>query len=329
MFNELLGRRWVAIERFDDPTPTALLSSLEAAGDAGSPVLVGHDGCGAYGAPFTFDGDQLAAGFGRAAESCDVDTLAISPEDRIVLPDGASAFDLVGDGSPVARFVDLDTLRPATADDLAGRWTVDDLHTVQLSSFGTGYFACGQLRWAAEDVGFTAELALWDPNGCRSGAVEGDVLAVDEALADMLADVGFDVRVANDSLVVSNLSRAVILRPLPIVVADPGGITIAAGAAFGLEPGLGVSPDDVLAAVLPHLGEPTLDSGWLTPVDLSEANAAWGGFAQGELSDYRELWWDDLVFGFWGTGERTALVFWNVGDGGWPDSTPSFVRARR
>jgi len=270
LFNALLGRRWVAIERFDDPTPTALLSSVEFAGDAGSPVLVGHDGCDTYGGPFMFDGAEVTAGFDRAVEGCDVDTLAISSEDRIVLAAGASAFDLIDAGMTIARFVDIDALPSATADDLPGTWLVDDLHTVQFSNFGTGFLACGEFRWAVADVGFTAELYVWAPGGCRDFAGEIDVLAVDDALVDMLADDGFDVSVADDGLVVWNSSSVLLLRPMPVVAADPDGITIAAGGAFGLEPGLGVGPDDVLAAVVPHLGEPTYDSGWLDRVQLAD-----------------------------------------------------------
>ncbi len=326
LFNELLGRRWVATERFDDSTPTALLSTVEFRGDAGSPVLAGHDGCGTYGGSFTFDGAEIAGGFDDTVDVCDVDTLAISPREDIMLAEGASAFDLIAAGTTVARFADIDTLRPAGADDLPGTWLLDDLHTVQFSNFGTGFLTCGQFRWNVADVGFTAELYLWDPSGCRNFAGESGVLAVDEALVDVIAGEGFDVWVANDGLVVSNGSRAVMLRPMPIVAADPGGITIAAGAAFGFEPGLGVSPDDVLAAVVPHLGEPTRDSGWLGGVELADEGMSTGGFMQCELDDYREVWWDDLVFGFWGTGARTALTFWNVGDPASPIPHPRLVR---
>lgn len=91
---------------------------------------------------------------------------------------------------------------------------------------------------------------------------------------------------------------------LPNVEIDPDGITIAAGAIFGLVPGSAVSADDVLAAVTPRLGEPDVDSGWLPAKRLP---------CEG-LTEYRELWWGDLSFGLWETGSRTYLQHWSVGD---------------
>jgi hypothetical protein len=110
-----------------------------------------------------------------------------------------------------------------------------------------------------------------------------------------------------------------------VVEPDPDGITLAAGAIFGLQPGLGTGPDEVLAALVPRFGEPEVDSGWLPAEQTVDDDGNVTDLVPcPELTEYRELWWGDLSFGFWATGSRTLLQFWNVGDRGitmtgWPD----------
>ena len=93
---------------------------------------------------------------------------------------------------------------------------------------------------------------------------------------------------------------------LPIVPAAPDGVTIAAGAIFGLTPGRAVGPEDALAAVVPHLGQPDHDTGWI-PLTTEIRPCQ-------ELTEYRELWWGDLSLGFWGRGSATYFQYWTVGD---------------
>lgn len=93
---------------------------------------------------------------------------------------------------------------------------------------------------------------------------------------------------------------------LPIVRADPDGVTIAAGAVFGLTPGRAIAPEEALAAVVPHLGQPDHDTGWI-PLATEIRPCP-------ELTDYRELWWGDLSLGFWGRGSATYFQYWTVGD---------------
>lgn len=115
-----------------------------------------------------------------------------------------------------------------------------------------------------------------------------------------------EIRHTDDGLLLAADRGAIHLRTLPTADVDPNGVTIAAGAAYGIEPGIGVTPDGVLAAVTPHLGDPDLDTGWIPgPSDSQMANCelVWG-----------DLVWGDLVFGFWATGSRTELLFWHVGD---------------
>ncbi|WP_040493634.1 hypothetical protein [Ilumatobacter nonamiensis] len=83
-------------------------------------------------------------------------------------------------------------------------------------------------------------------------------------------------------------------------------ITMESGSIQGLATGRGVGPDEVIEAITPELGEADLDTGWVdVNTDVRPCP---------ELTEYRELWWGDLSFGFWGTGDATYLHFWNVGD---------------
>jgi hypothetical protein len=84
------------------------------------------------------------------------------------------------------------------------------------------------------------------------------------------------------------------------------GISLDTGTIFGVRPGLAVGPDDVLAAMAPRLGDPDADTGWTTA----------GGEIRpcSELTEFREIRWGDLAFGFWGRGAATYLHYWVVGD---------------
>ena len=85
-----------------------------------------------------------------------------------------------------------------------------------------------------------------------------------------------------------------------------GGVTIAAGAIFGITPGRTIGPEDALAAVVPHLGQPDHDTGWIRlTTEIRPCQ---------ELTEYRELWWGDLSLGFWGRGSATYFQYWTVGD---------------
>ncbi|HSM66718.1 MAG TPA: hypothetical protein VK860_10475, partial [Ilumatobacteraceae bacterium] len=97
---------------------------------------------------------------------------------------------------------------------------------------------------------------------------------------------------------------------------DPDGVTLAAGAIFGIEPGLGTGPDAVLAEIAPRLGPPDADSGWL-PAErtVTPAGTVTVLTPCPDLTRYRELHWGDLSFAFWGAGSRAQLQYWNVGDG--------------
>ncbi len=106
-----------------------------------------------------------------------------------------------------------------------------------------------------------------------------------------------------------------VLRRLEVVEPDPDGVTLAAGAIFGFQPGVGTGPDDVLAELVPRFGEPDFDSGLLP----AERNVDDDGNVTvyspcGGRAEYRELWWGDLSFGFWVDGSRTFLHYWKVGD---------------
>jgi hypothetical protein len=93
-------------------------------------------------------------------------------------------------------------------------------------------------------------------------------------------------------------------------VSDPSGVTIETGALFGIGPRLGVTPDAVIEAVQPVLGAPDHDTGWLDGNDIGVGNV----IETCGLNDDREIVRGDLVTGFWGTGSRTVLLYWYVGD---------------
>ncbi len=146
---ELTDRRWVALERFDDPSPTARTPEFTVTSTPNGPVVVGFDGCNGYDGTFELDGTSIAGGeIISETVGCDVETLGFGGS--IELLPGASTLVLVeADGSPLARFHDLALLDPASADDMPDTFFVDGLegvafgglrrrlHTVAPASDGT------------------------------------------------------------------------------------------------------------------------------------------------------------------------------------------------
>lgn len=314
LLGQLIGRRWVETRRFDDHVPTALTATLQF-GDAGNTAsIAADDGYKQYDGGFQLDGDTIV-GFGFESNvSCGPDLLDLSHGTQITLFDGESVFELIGgDDEVIAEFTDLESLPPADETTVPGTWLLDQLSVVHLTSYGTLHVPCDSGRWEIDEGRLTAELQNAGPAGCSTYFGDIEMLVTDTALRELITG-GADVRVVDDTLVLSNNQRVMTLRQPPVVEPDPAGITLAAGAAFGIEPGLGVSPDDVLAAVVPRLGQPTHDTGWLEPEPLGSDDGTSISLDPCQLTDYRELWWGDLVFGFWGRGQRTALMFWNVGD---------------
>ena len=302
LLDELVDRRWVALERFDDPSPTARTPEFTVTDATGGARVDGFDGCNTYQGPF--DGNE----FTSTTIGCDVDTLGFSRSIEM-LPGASTLLLLDADGSPLARFHDIDTLTPASADDMPYTFFGDDLQSVFFGVSGVGVVSrCTRVSWEGSTDGVTVSLL----------EVLDDCSADVGPLATWLADVtagGADALLAPDGVVLADEASALYLRRLPVVEVDPDGITLAAGAAFGFQPGLGTSADDVLAALVPRFGEPDLDSGWLP----AERNVDDDGNVTvyspcRELTEYRELWWGDLSFGFWETGSRSFLHYWKVGD---------------
>ena len=301
LLNELADRRWVALERFDDPSPTARTPEFRVTATSGGAIVEGFDGCNTYRGPY--DGDE----FTSTTVGCDVETLGFSSS--IELLPGASTLELLDPaGSPLARFHDLDTLTPASADDMPYTFFGDDLESVFFGVSGVGVGACTRVSWEESADGVTVSL-LEGLDNClsRDGPIGG-------WLADVTSD-GADALLGPDGLLLADESQTLYLRRLPVVEVDPDGITLAAGAAFGFQPGLGTSADDVLAALVPRFGEPDLDSGWLPAERAVDDDGNVTVYSPcRELTEYRELWWGDLSFGFWETGSRSFLHYWKVGD---------------
>jgi hypothetical protein len=312
LFDELEGRRWLALERFDDPSPTVLTSDVTFTGSAASPEIVGHDGCNAYGGTFTLPGASIEdASLSAEGEACDVDVLTLEAGQQIeLLPDADSFVLRADDGTQIARFTDLATLIPATADDLPGVWLVDDLERVEFTFAGRGIVTlCTWLTWEERGDGVVVRLDT-ELDGCSD--VEGrDGLRKPSRVTDEIRELttdGANVYRSPAGLLLVGELGAIELRTLPTVEARLDQVTIAAGALFGIEPGAGVSPDDVIEAVEPFLGAPDQDTGWVDHRNLAAPIQTCG------LNNYREIAWGDLVTGFWGTGTRSVLLFWSVGD---------------
>jgi hypothetical protein len=312
LFGELEGRRWLALERYDDPSPTVLTSEVIFAGSADRPEIIGHDGCTAYGGTFELAGAAIAAaGFTAEGEACDVDVLMLEAGHQVELLPGADSFVLrADDGTQIARFTDLATLTPATGGDMPAVWFVDDLETVEFTVAGRGIVAlCTWVTWEERGrdiiVLLDADQPSCDAFKNDDGQIEfGRVTAEIRELTAERTDV---FQSPGGLLLVGELG-AIELRTLPTVEARPDRATVAAGALFGIEPGVGVTPDDVIDAVAPFLGAPDQDTGWLDRRNLGAPIQTCG------LNDYREIAWGDLVTGFWGAGSRTVLLFWSVGD---------------
>lgn len=315
LFDALENRRWLAIERFDDPVPTSLISRVTISGSLDNAMLTGHDGCNRYGGRFTLDGTEVttdgtavpSSGFNGESGDCGVATLQLEIGQRIELAADGNEFVLrADDGRVLARFVDQQSLPLTVAGDFVGTMYFDDVQAITFDFGGTGGSFCAPLLWAETAGRIVVELK--DPERPLCGPESGiEVPPVETKMIELLATRP-EVRTTPSGLLLTNGTSAIQLRRLPEVELDPRGVTIAAGAVFGIRPGVGVTVEDVLGAVTPELGDPDLDTGWIDdPSDGQMANC--------ELNDYRELVWDDLVFGFWSTGSRTLLLFWHIGDG--------------
>lgn len=314
-----LDRTWVAVERSDGPARAVAPMFTAGAGDDGV-VLSGSDGC----TPTVI---ELIGTTGV------VDEVVVIEEPAEPCPDGGTPFTwrpgdeidtgdddllVVRDGATVARFVALDSLPPARTADLEGRWMLDrgvgfesratpigmQLELRVLCADETGRLPTAPPTWSSDDGRLATEGLPTDecevPDRLTPFA---DTTAVGLMLAEQE-----EVRRFDAALVLTHPGNALVLRPLPAGSPDPAGLDVASGTAFGIQPGLGPSPDDALDAVGAVLGDPDFDSGWLgvpagTPVPCRGADDV-----------YRTLWWGDLSFAFWRTGERTFLESWMLGE---------------
>lgn len=315
LFAELAGRRWLALERFDDPSPTVLTSDVSFAASTDRPEIVAHDGCNPYGGTFVFDGTAISAPrFTTEGEACDIDVLTLTGDERIELFPDATTFVLqAADGTPLARFTDVDSLVPTTADELPGVRHVDGLEAVEFIPSGLGSAnLCTQLTWEEHDDGVVVELR----STCDGRPIEPSRVAAE--IVD-LTSAGAEVSTTPAGVVLVGERGAIELRDLPTAEIRDDRVTIAAGALFGVRPGLGVTPDELIEAADAILGAPDQDTGWVDRRNEGPPVQTCG------LNDFREIAWGDLVAGFWGSGSRTVLLYWYVGDErvvGWntPDS---------
>lgn len=306
LLDELSGRRWAALERFDDPSPTARTPEFTVTTSSGVASIEGFDGCNTYRGTFGLDGATVEGGeIASTTDGCDVETLGVGGTIEL-LPDTATFVLSDVDGSPVARFHDLDQLPPASADDMPFTFFGDDLDSATFVGSGVGFTECTRVGWEESNDGIRVALIETDVDcPLEFGPLGGWLAAVTEPAADAF--------VTPDGLLLANPTDSLQLRRLPVVEPDPEGVTLAAGAIFGIEPGPGTGPDDVLDVVVPRLGQPDADSGWLP---ASESGADTGGAISTIQcgAEYRELRWGDLSFGLWATGSRTLLQHWIVGD---------------
>ncbi len=309
LLDELSGRRWVALERFDDPSPTARTPEFTVTNSDGGASVEGFDGCNTYGGAFRLDGATVVGGeIESTTIGCHVETLGVGGSIEL-LPDADTLLLSDLDGSPLARFHDLAQLPPASADDMPYTFFGDDLDSVGFYVSEVGRAGCTRIGWEESTDGVRIELLEIMESGCSiDGGPLGGWLAA-------IAEPGAEAFVTPDGILIANASSTLQLWRLPVVEPDPDGVTLAAGAIFGIEPGLGTGPDDVLDDVVPRLGQPDADSGWL-PAERSVADdGTVTTFVPClELTEYRELRWGDLSFGFWATGSRTLLQHWAVGD---------------
>lgn len=315
LFAELAGRRWLALERFDDPSPTVLTSDVSFTGSTERPEIVAHDGCNAYGGTFRFDGTTISEPqFNAEGEACEIDVLTLVGDRRLELFPGADTFVLQAvDGTALARFTDIDSLIPTTPAELSGLRYVDRLEAVEFVPGGLGIAnLCTRLTWEERDDRVMVDLR----STCERGPLEPSRVAIE--IQDITTG-GAEVLTTPAGVVLVGERGAVELRNLPIADVADDGITIAAGSLFGIRPGLGVTPDELIEAVDPVLGAPDQDTGWIDHRNDGPPIQTCG------LNDFREIAWGDLVAGFWGSGSRTVMLYWYVGDQrvvGWntPDS---------
>jgi hypothetical protein len=306
---ELSGRRWVALERFDDPSPTARTPEFTVTTSSAGASIAGFDGCNTYGGAFRLEGATVGAGeIASTTIGCDVETLSVGGSIEL-FPGSATLLLSDRDGTPVARFHDLARLAPASAADMPDTFFADELDSVGFGFLGDGRAGCTRIGWEESADGVRIEL-LEILDGCPS-----DDGPLGEWLA-AIAEPGAEALVTPDGILLANASTTLQLRRLPVVEPDPDGVTLAAGAIFGIEPGLGTGPDDVLAEIAPRLGPPDADSGWLPAKrTVTPAGTVTVLTPCPDLTRYRELHWGDLSFAFWGAGSRSLLQYWNVGDG--------------
>lgn len=326
-------RRWVMVERFD-VEPSALTPVFEVRTGDGRARFAGDDGCRDVVVELMLDASTVRAVAGGATPTCDIATatpLSLHVDDEIAI-DG-DRLTIRRDEAPIAVFAAADSLPVATEDDIVGTWLLDELRTIEFrrDRFGDRtelvYESTRRCvgddpspEWQLDDgeLRVVTELAT-TAEGCPSGFggpadTERD-LAVELGLRRLLS-TGALAYVAAGRPILVGADAAVTLRPRPEPVETSAPINAAAGTAFGIAPGVGVSADDVVAAVTPELGGPTYDTGWL---DVPS-----GGLVPCPDTDdeYRELWWDDLSFTLWRRGGRTFLSAWALGPP--PESTAMF-----
>ena len=310
LVSELADRRWVALERFDDPSPTARTPEFTVTSTPNGPAVAGFDGCNGYAGAFELDGNSIVGGeITSETVGCDAETLGFGGSIELV-PDASTLVLAGADGSPLARFHDLALLDAASADDMPYTFFVDGLEGVGFTVDGVGATPCTRVGW--NDTADGVRVELLETDACNLN------LTGDRPASGWLADVtenGADALLAPEGIVLADDSSALYLRRLSVVEPNPDGITLAAGAVFGFQPGVGTGPDDVLAELVPRFGEPDFDSGLLA----AERNVDDDGNVTvysmcGDRAEYRELWWGDLSFGFWVDGSRTFLHYWKVGD---------------
>lgn len=228
ILDELVGHRWIAVERDGEAWPLAYVPYLDFESSplvgATDPFLGGNDGCNWYGAAGSLDGDRLAIDeVVSTAVDCGPGTGEALPldGDRVVTAnDGATL--ALHDPTGRARlvFARLDTFSPADMGTLHGTWQLDastasniDFDDGDAGSFGT-------CRWSwkmAERLTVTG----WpdDPYSCL-GSSEGEAAS---RLIEML--VGGPVMVRRSEtgtvLYLSDDQFVIRLTRLP----DPDGIS--------------------------------------------------------------------------------------------------------